>query len=190
MGGSFNPAHEGHRIVAETALRRLGLDAVWWLVTPGNPLKRHDELAPLDERIKRIRQFALGPRMRITSFERELKTPYTASTLAFLKMRYPGVRFVWIMGADNLATFDRWQRWQDIARTMPFAVVDRPGWRLRALASKAATSFQTARIAESDARSLPLRSPPAWTFLTGRLSEESSTRLRRHARQDTLHKPI
>lgn len=178
MGGSFNPAHEGHRIVAETALKRLALDQLWWVVTPGNPLKSHGTLAPLDARIALIRRFALGPRMKITSFERELATPYTASTLAFLKSRYPEVRLVWVMGADNLAGFDRWQRWRDIARTLPFAVVDRPGWRLKALGSKAATALAASRIPESLAPSLALRAPPAWTFLTSRLSELSSTGLR------------
>ena len=179
MGGSFNPAHGGHRIVAETAVRRLALDAVWWLVTPGNPLKQQDDLAPLKERLARVHDYARGPRMHVTSFERDLATPYTASTLAFLKQRHPGVHFVWIMGADNLAGFDRWQHWRAIAQTMPFAVVDRPGWRLKALASRAAIALASARLPESDARSLPLRRPPAWTFLTSRLSSVSSTRLRR-----------
>ena len=129
MGGTFNPPHDGHRIAAEAAVKRLGLDQLWWLVTPGNPLKVHGGLPPLAGRMDLVRTFAHGPKMKITGFERELGTPYTAATLAYLKRRHPGVRFVWIMGADNLASFDRWQHWRHIAETMPIAVVDRPGWR-------------------------------------------------------------
>ena len=178
MGGSFNPPHEGHRIVAETALRRLGLDQLWWLVTPGNPLKAHDGLAPLDERMSAVAKLARSPRMKITSFESELGTPYTAATLAFLSQRYPLTRFVWVMGADNLATFDRWQHWRTIAATMPIAVVDRPGWRLKALSSPAAAALARGRIDERDSALLWRCAPPAWTFLTTRLSPLSSTALR------------
>lgn len=193
MGGTFNPPHEGHRIVAETAVKRLGLDQLWWLVTPGNPLKSNGGLPPLAERMAAARPLALGPRMRITSFEAELGTPYTAATLAFLKRRHPNVRFVWVMGADNLASFDRWQHWQSIAETMPICVVDRPGWRFKALASTAAQRFTNNRIPETAARSLPALAPPTWTFLTSRLSGLSSTALRARRpdpAQGKAHKPM
>jgi nicotinate-nucleotide adenylyltransferase len=178
MGGSFNPPHDGHRVAAEAAMKRLGLDQVWWLVTPGNPLKSQGGLSSLGGRMGLIRTFARGPRMKITSFERELGTPYTAATLAFLKRRHPAVRFVWIMGADNLASFDRWQHWRRIAATMPIAVVDRPGWRHAALASPAAQALSHSRLPETEARSLADRKPPAWMLLTIRLSGLSSTALR------------
>jgi nicotinate-nucleotide adenylyltransferase len=178
MGGSFNPSHEGHRIVAETALKRLGLDQLWWLVTPGNPLKVNDELPSLSQRMSAARLFARGPRMKITSFEATLGTPYTAATLAFLKRRHPGVRFVWVMGADNLATFHRWQHWRSIAAAMPIAVIDRPGWRLKALASPAAAALAITRIPEQHSARLATCQAPAWTFLTSRLSQLSSTALR------------
>lgn len=178
MGGSFNPPHDGHRIVAETALKRLGLDQLWWLVTPGNPLKATNALPPLAERMASTERFAHSPRMKVTGFERELGTPYTAATLQFLVRRSPGVHFVWIMGADNLATFDRWQHWRRIAGAMPIAVIDRPGWRLKALNGKAARALASSRIPEAKASLLPLCSPPTWTFLTSRLSPLSSSELR------------
>ena len=178
MGGSFNPPHEGHRIAAEAALKRLRLDQLWWLVTPGNPLKSRDGLPALAGRMALVRVYARGPKMKITAFERELGTPYTAATLAFLKRRYPGVHFVWIMGADNLASFQRWQHWRRIAQTMPFAVVDRPGFRHLALASPAAQALAGSRIPEFEAGSLPTRKPPVWTLLTIKLSGLSSTALR------------
>ena len=178
MGGSFNPPHDGHRIVAETAVKRLGLDQVWWVVTPGNPLKVNGGLPPQDQRMAMCRKFARGPKMKITGFEAELGTPYTAATLSFLRTRYPDVHFVWVMGADNLAGFHRWQHWRDIAETMPIAVVDRPGWRMKALAGEAAKLFETKRIVEADAARLAGRRAPAWVFLTSRLSALSSTQLR------------
>jgi len=178
MGGSFNPPHDGHRIVAATALRRLNLDRLWWLVSPGNPLKNQDDLAPLDERIKVAKQFATDPRMEITAFEQKLDSPYTASTLAFLKERYPRALFVWVMGADNLASFHKWRNWHDIVSTLPIAVIDRPGWHLKALASPAARTMAGDRVPETHAGALPMMKPPAWTFLTTRLSRLSSSSLR------------
>lgn len=178
MGGTFNPPHDGHRIVAETAIKRLNLDQLWWVATPGNPLKEHDGLAPLGERLGQMRRFARGSHMKLTGFERELGTPYTAATLAFLKRRFLGVRFVWVMGADNLATFDHWQHWRTIAATMPIAVVDRPGWRLKALSGPAAAALAGRRVSERDAAALWRHTPPAWVFLTSRLSPLSSSALR------------
>lgn len=182
MGGSFNPPHEGHLLVARTALRRLRLDRLWWLVTPGNPLKENDGLPPLDDRMAACRQLARDPRMVVTGLERELGTPYTAATLAFLVSRFPRVRWVWVMGADNLASFHHWQRWRAIARTMPLAVVDRPGFRLRALASPAARTFARNRMPEAKAAALADCAPPAWALLSARLCDLSSTALRLRSR--------
>ena len=183
LGGSFNPPHIAHRMISEVALKRLGLDKVWWIVSPGNPLKKRSDTAPMSERLVLCREMAKNPHIVVTDFEADLQTPYTASTLAFLKMRNPLVRYVWIMGADNLATFDRWQRWREIFTMVPIVVVDRPGWRLKALASKAARAFAAARLPEAEAIGLALRPPPAWTFLTGPLSQVSSTALRTKGRR-------
>ena len=181
MGGSFNPPHDGHAMVAETALKRLQLDQLWWLVTPGNPLKSHGALAPLAERMAACRAFAHGPGMRVTAFEVQLKTPYTAATLAFLRQRYPAVTFIWVMGADNLASFHRWQHWRAIAREMSIAVIDRPGWRLRALSSPAGLALARTRLPESQAARLGARNHPRWSLLSARLSDASSTQIRNQA---------
>jgi nicotinate-nucleotide adenylyltransferase len=184
LGGSFNPPHIAHRLISEAALKRVGLDKVWWIVSPGNPLKKRIPAAPLAERMQLCRAVATNPHIVVTDFEADLPTPYTASTLAFLKARSPLVRFVWIMGADNLATFDRWQRWREIFTMVPIVVVDRPGWRLKALASKAARAFARARRPEADAATLTAMPPPAWTFLTGPLSHASSTAIRNKAKAE------
>ncbi|MFO1151526.1 MAG: nicotinate-nucleotide adenylyltransferase [Alsobacter sp.] len=178
LGGSFNPPHEGHVLVTETALRRLALDRVWWLVTPGNPLKGHDGLPPVAERIAAARRLVRDPRVDVTGLEEQIGTRFTHDTLAYLVERCPGVRFVWLMGADNLASFHRWQRWRDIASLMPIAVIDRPGSTLRACRSPAAVAFAAARVDETDARVLPGLAPPAWIFLHGKRSAQSSTALR------------
>jgi nicotinate-nucleotide adenylyltransferase len=183
LGGSFNPPHTAHRMISELVLRRLGLAKVWWIVSPGNPLKRRADTAPFAERLELCRDIAKNSHIVVTDFEADLDSPYTASTLAFLKARTPLVRYVWIMGADNLASFERWQRWREIFTMMPVAVVDRPGWRHKALASKAARAFADSRVPEAKARGLANRPPPAWTFLTGPLSRVSSTALRRAKRQ-------
>ena len=182
MGGSFNPPHSGHALVSRTALRRLKLDQLWWVVTPGNPLKHNNGLPQVRERMELCRRLAPDTRMRITAFEEDLATPYTAATLEFLAQRYPGVRFVWIMGADNLASFHRWQHWRDIAANVPIAVVDRPGWRLKALASPAAHWMRHGYVPEAKAATLLARRAPAWTFLTGPLSPLSSTEIRASAK--------
>lgn len=181
MGGTFNPPHAGHALISRTALRRLRLDQLWWVVTPGNPLKFHNGLPEIEVRMRESRVLARDQRMRVTGFEQKLGTPYTAATLAFLRRRYPGVRFVWIMGADNLAGFHRWQDWRRIAETMPIAVVDRPGWRLRGLASPAAHALARSYVPEARAQRLLAMSAPAWTLLTGPLSRLSSTELRQAA---------
>lgn len=178
FGGSFNPPHEGHKLVAEIALKRLGLDRLWWMVTPGNPLKSHNGLAPLGERIAACEAMATDPRIKVTAFEKRMNNSYTAETLAAVKARNPDCHFVWIMGADNLKNFHRWQKWQDIAATYPIAVIDRPGSTLAYLSSKMAKTFDYARVDETEARALPFRKAPAWTFIHGPRSTLSSTLIR------------
>ncbi|OLP42695.1 nicotinic acid mononucleotide adenylyltransferase [Rhizobium oryziradicis] len=178
FGGSFNPPHQGHVLVAEIALRRLGLDQLWWMVTPGNPLKNHNGLAPLSQRLALCEQIAEDPRIKITAFERELGSSYTANTLAHVKRLNPHVHFVWVMGADNLKSFHHWQNWEKIATTFPIAVIDRPGATLSYLSSKMAHSFGYARVDESDAGVLWKKKAPAWTFIHGPRSTLSSTALR------------
>jgi len=178
FGGSFNPPHEAHRLVALTALKRLGLDAVWWLVTPGNPLKSGGGLAPLAERMAAARRLARHPAIHVTGIEAALGTRYTFDTIAALKARCQGVHFVWIMGADNLGQFHLWQNWRGIAGALPIAVVDRPGAGLRAVAGVAAQTLARYRLNESDGLLLPYAPPPAWIFLHGLKSPLSSTAIR------------
>jgi nicotinate-nucleotide adenylyltransferase len=160
------------------AMKRLGLDRVWWLVTPGNPLKNTQGLEPLTRRVAAARALARHPRIDITGLEAVINTRYTYDTLAFLVRRCPGVRFVWIMGADNLRSFSRWQNWRGIAALLPIAVVDRAGPSLYATASKAGQALARFRIPESAAAGLAARKPPVWVYLHGLKSPLSSTALR------------
>lgn len=178
-GGSFNPPHAGHRHASLLALRRLRLDRLWWIVTPGNPLKETSGLLPLPERMRLARGVAAHPRIAVTGFEAEIGARYTLDTLAFLRRRCPGVRFVWVMGADNLRDFHLWRGWRTIAHLMPIAVVDRPGATLQALASPAAMAFAGGRVEEEQAARLALTPPPAWVFVHGPRSFLSSTAIRR-----------
>jgi len=187
LGGSFNPPHPGHRHIAQTALRRLALDRVWLMVTPGNPIKDHGELAELSQRLSETRAMVAHPRITATGFEAALPTAYTAGTLAYLRRRFPGVRFVWIMGGDNLVSFHHWQDWRCIMRTMPVAVLDRPGFRFHAMKSPAANTFNRARVDERQGPSLALLRPPAWAYLTYPLVDISSTQLRQHRRGKEDH---
>jgi nicotinate-nucleotide adenylyltransferase len=181
FGGSFNPPHAGHRLVTLTSLRRLKLDRVWWIVTPGNPLKDTRGLPPLPDRMAAARRLMPEPMVDITGFEAGIGTRYTLDTLRYLKRRCPGVRFVWIMGADNLVQFHRWQGWNEIARLMPIAIVDRPGATLKATSSCAARALGRRRLPEPDAQALASK-PGRWTLLHGQRSTLSSTKLRRGAK--------
>ena len=177
-GGSFNPPHDGHAHVSRIALRRLGLDRVWWLVTPGNPLKDSSDLAALEARLQAARALTRDPRVVVTALEADIGTTRTLSTLRWLARHTPHVAFVWVMGADNLAGFHHWHGWRDIARLVPIAVVDRPDFTLPALASPAARALARFRLDEADAARLAGLRPPAWTFLRAPLNPLSSTRLR------------
>ncbi len=179
LGGSFNPPHEGHALVTRMALTRLGLDRVWWLVTPGNPLKSQSDLAALQARVAAARRLVAGPRVAVADIEAHIGARYTYDTLAWLTRRAPGIRFVWIMGADNLRQFHLWRHWRDIADLVPIAVVDRPGSTLKAMSSRAAVALEAWRLPESQAARLADRPPPAFLFLHGPRSELSSTVLRK-----------
>src|SRR5690606_24175405 len=178
FGGSFNPPHAGHALVAEIALRRLALDQLWWIVTPGNPLKSARELAPLSERLERSEKIARNPRIKVTAFEAAYHVRYTADTLALIRARNPGVDFVWVMGADNLRDFHRWQRWRQIAMTFPIAVIDRPGATLSFLSSVVAKTFDYARVDDDAASALARMLPQAWPFIDGPRSLRSSSAIR------------
>ena len=181
LGGSFNPAHEAHRALSLFALRRLKLDRVWWLVSPGNPLKDTRALPALDKRLIAARAVANHPLIQVTGIEAAINTRYTVDTIACLLRKFPNVHFVWLMGADNLAQFHRWRSWQSIARQVPLAVIDRPADSFRALASPAAQALAKYRRRESAAASLADFAAPAWLFLHGMKSPLSSTQLRRNS---------
>jgi nicotinate-nucleotide adenylyltransferase len=178
LGGSFNPAHEGHRYISLLALKRLRLDEVWWVLTPQNPLKNARDTAPFEERLKAANRVARHPRIRVTDIERRLGTAHTADTLALLLPRFPKCRFVWLMGADNLVQVSEWKDWRRIFRLVPIAVFSRPPYSKLALVARSARVFAENRVAESQARSIPTMSSPAWVFLHTRPHAASATRIR------------
>lgn len=180
LGGSFNPAHAGHRDISLAALKRLGLDEVWWMVSPQNPLKPEAGMASFAERMAGAQALARHPRIRVSDIEALLGTRFTAQTLAALRRRFPHERFVWLMGADNLLQVPQWKDWSRIFRIVPVAVLARPSYSLRALAHKAARRFAKARVPERSARTLARRVPPAWIFLHGRLNPLSASAIRGH----------
>jgi len=178
LGGSFNPPHAAHRAISQFALKRLKLDRVWWLLSPGNPLKDHNALHALAERTRAAKHVAEDPRIDVSCLEAVIGTRYTIDTITHLRRRVSGVRFVWIMGADNLAQFHRWKDWRRIAAEVPIAVIDRPPQSFRALAAPAAQALARYRLPENQAASLPDQRAPAWIFLTGMKLNMSSTGLR------------
>ena len=183
FGGSFDPPHEGHRLVCDTALRRLRLDRVWWIVTPGNPLKSTSGRPSQAQRMQMAADFIDDPRVAVTGFEAQIGTRYTLDTISWLAARREGVRFVWLMGADNLRQFPKWKGWRAIARAMPMAVIDRPGASLAGPLGQAGQTLNRWRVPESQVRALAWASPPAWALLHGPRSNSSSTELRRRARE-------
>jgi nicotinate-nucleotide adenylyltransferase len=178
LGGSFNPPHLAHRTISLFAIKRLRLDRVWWLVSPGNPLKDNGHLHELEARAQAARELAADPRIDVTCLESVIGTRYTVDTVNYLRRRASGSRFVWIMGADNLAQFHRWQHWQRIATQVPIAVIDRPPQSFRALAAPAAQALAPYRLPENEAGRLADHRAPAWVFLTGLKMNLSSTTLR------------
>jgi nicotinate-nucleotide adenylyltransferase len=180
FGGSFDPPHQGHREVSLVALRALRLHQVWWLVSPRNPLKPNAPSADLARRVAAARALASHPRIRVTAIEAALHTTYTAETLERLIPRMRGARCVWMMGADNLATFHRWRDWRAISAHVPIVVFNRPGYAFKALSSPAASTFRRFRLAPGDAGALPETPPPAWVFLPSPSIPLSSTALRQN----------
>ena len=177
LGGSFDPPHEGHVHITKSALKRFGLDRIWWLVSPGNPLKAQGP-APLAERMQAADALMQHPRVTVTDIEAQLGTRYTAQTLVALRRRYPGVRFVWLMGADNLAGFHQWQDWRWIMENVPVGVLARPGDRISARLSKAAKVYAQARLPGRASHVLGHMDAPAWSFVNLPMSGQSSSAIR------------
>jgi len=177
LGGSFDPAHGGHVHITREALKRFGLDEVWWLVSPGNPLKAEGP-APLGERMARAREVMVHPRVTISDFETRAGTRYTAETLRALMMAYPKARFVWLMGADNLAQFDRWGDWTWIIETVPIGILARPGQRLQARGAKAADIYRRFQLRASESQLLAHAPAPAWCFVNVPMRAVSSSDIR------------
>ena len=177
LGGSFDPPHAGHVHITKAALKRFGLDRIWWLVSPGNPLKEEGP-APLPQRVQAAKAMMKHPRVTVTDVEDRLGTRYTAQTLQALRKRFPAVRFVWLMGADNLAQFHRWQDWQWIIETVPMGVIARPGDRISARLSKTAKVYAQARVPDRGAHILGHLDAPAWSFVNVPMSNTSSSAIR------------
>lgn len=183
LGGSFNPAHEGHRHISLAALARLGLDEVWWLVSPQNPLKPVKGMAPFAERLASAAHVANHPRIKASDLESRLGTHFTADTLEKLQARFPLTKFVWLMGADNLSQIPRWRRWNEIFHRLPIAVFARPSYCLKGLAGLAAKRYARWRIDPGTARRLADCPPPAWVFLATKLDPSSATEIRAQAQK-------
>ncbi|MBB3994806.1 nicotinate-nucleotide adenylyltransferase [Sulfitobacter undariae] len=177
LGGSFDPAHAGHAHITREALKRFGLDQVWWLVSPGNPLKAHGP-APMDQRIAQAQAVIDHPRVQVTGIEERLGTRYTAQTLRALRRLYPKQRFIWLMGADNLAQFHLWQDWQEIAQTVPMGILARPGQRISARMSRTATLYAPYRIPGRYSQRLAQADAPAWCFVNVPMKDVSSSAIR------------
>ncbi len=178
FGGSFNPAHRGHLMVALYAMKRLQLDWVWWMVSPQNPLKPTRDTAEYNTRLAATKLIARHPRFVVTDLERQIGAKYTADTLRQLKGAFAKAKFVWIMGADSLANLHHWHNWNEIVETLPLAVLARPGYSIRALGSVAALRYAEDQIASQQSARLVNTCAPAWTFITMPLRKESSTEIR------------
>ncbi|KAB7613420.1 nicotinate-nucleotide adenylyltransferase [Amylibacter sp. SFDW26] len=178
LGGSFDPPHNGHLHISKWALKEFGLDQVWWLVSPGNPLKKRGP-ASLERRMAACEELVQHPRIKVTDLECQLGTRYTAETLERLLAIYSDVRFVWLMGADNLANFHKWDRWDDIMMTLPIGVLARPEEQVMAGSSPAARRFSKSRLSARRSTALPFRSAPCWSLLNGPMVDMSSTEIRK-----------
>jgi nicotinate-nucleotide adenylyltransferase len=179
FGGSFNPAHHGHRMVALYALKRLKLDWVWWLVSPQNPLKDTRETGEYSARLSYARKIARHPRFVVTDLENQIHARNTDQTLLAMTNALKSAHFVWIMGADSFKDLDRWKNWTRIVKTLPLAILARPGYSMRALGGQAANRYAWARIPNEQASTLATREPPAWVFISMPLRKESSTAIRK-----------
>jgi len=179
LGGSFNPAHRGHLDISLAAIHRLGLDQVWWMVSPQNPLKPVAGMAPFAERLASARAMARDSRIKVTDIEARLGTRYTAETLKLIVRRFPGHHFVWLMGADNLVQISHWRAWQQIFHLLPIAVFARPSYSFVALAATAARRFVQYRLREGAGRRLVMAVPPAWLFVHSLFNPISATEIRK-----------
>ncbi len=184
MGGSFNPAHEGHLHISRMAFSHLRLDRIWWLVSPQNPLKSSQDMAPLCDRMEKARDVARHRHIVVTDIEQYLGTQYTADTLPALKKRFPGGKFVWLMGADNLVQIDQWYNWATIFLTLPVAIFARPTYSLNAENAKAVRRFSRSRVDRTNAKRLADMKPPAWVFLKTPLNSISATEIRARSKGD------
>jgi len=189
LGGSFNPAHEGHRDISLAALTYLDLDEIWWMVSPQNPLKPVDGMASFADRMASARAMAQHPRIRVTDIESRLSTQFTADTLRKLVTRFPSYRFVWLMGADNLAQISSWRDWTRIFHLTPIAVFDRPTYTIKALTSLAARHFRRSRRREAALKTLAATPAPAWVFVHHRLNPISATQIRAERARKQAGKP-
>ncbi|MEQ9519577.1 MAG: nicotinate-nucleotide adenylyltransferase [Parvibaculum sp.] len=178
LGGSFNPAHEGHRLLSLIALRQLQLDQIWWLVSPQNPLKSANDMAPVGARLNQAAKIACDPRIFISDMETRLGTRFTIDTVKALQNRFRETKFVWLMGADNMIQLPRWAKWQELVETIPIAVYPRPGYTLKARLSPAASAYRFACLDAGDAPLLAQRQAPALCFLEGPQSPQSATKIR------------
>lgn len=185
LGGSFNPAHEGHREISLLALKRLQLDAVWWLVSPGNPLKDAADYAPYEERLRTARKLSDHPRIIVSNFEERKGLQYTVDTLETLRALWPQIDFVWLMGADSLASFHRWRDWKKIASLAPIAIFNRPGYETAWRTAPAAQELAAFRLEENDAAGLSGAEPPAWLFIAEPQNAQSSTAIRARAKRSS-----
>ena len=184
LGGSFNPPHSGHVHISHQAFKVLGLKKIWWLVTPGNPLKV-DLPIPLKKRISDCEKIVQNPNVIISDLEYRLNTRFTAETLKKLFLCYPGVKFVWLMGADNLINFHHWDKWTWIMENVPVGVMARPGAQIKAGLSQTALRYRKFRVRSSDAAVLPFMQAPAWSLLGGPMKDVSSTQLRLRSRKNS-----
>lgn len=184
LGGSFNPAHEGHRQISLAALRLLNLDQIWWLVSPQNPLKSSKGMAEFEERLKAAKKVARHPRIYVSDFEARINEQRTSRTIAALKVTYPQHKFVWLMGADNMVQLPEWQQWQRIMETVPVAIFNRPGHTYKALNGKVASMYRKRRVPNSFhgdyRRQLADLPPPAWAFIPETVINLSSTQIRNY----------
>jgi nicotinate-nucleotide adenylyltransferase len=185
LGGSFNPAHEGHLHISGLALECLKLDQVWWIVSPQNPMKAVTGMAPFAVRFREAKKTAIvNQRIVVSDFEAKTSSCYTVETISALKAQFPGISFVWVMGADLLVQLPHWKRWRQLFRTLPIAIFDRPAYSSRALRGRAARHFKSAQISRFRAQSLVDMKAPAWLFLRTRLNPQSATRIRAEAQYE------
>ena len=178
MGGSFNPAHSGHRLISELAIKRLGLNKVWWLVSPQNPLKSSAGMASIKERVQNAVKISRNPRIKVMTVESSLNTQYTVDLLKILSKRFSSARFIWIMGADNLLQFSEWKNWEEITTLVRIAIFDRPRFSLKSLVADMPRRFSGNRLREREGLLLKYKKPPAWIFFHSNLNHISATKIR------------